>query len=71
MIPSGKVKTRVPLLKVRRAVVPLIKVYSKSLLKGSIAYSLILDNQFCACVMWTSVVPQLQVIRMERLYGYK
>ena len=52
------------------------KVYSKSLLKvgllkGSILYTLILDYQFCACVMWTSGVPQLQVIRMERLYGYK
>ena len=52
------------------------KVYSKSLLKvgllkGSILYSLILDYQFCACVMRTSGVPQLQVIRMERLYGYK
>ena len=38
---------------------------------GSIVYSLILDYQFCACVMRTSGVPQLQVIRMERLYGYK
>ena len=33
--------------------------------------SLILDYQFCACVMWTSGVPQLQVIRIERSYGYK
>ena len=33
--------------------------------------SLILDYQFCACVMRISGVPQLQVIRMERLYGYK
>ena len=33
--------------------------------------SLILDYQFCACVMRTSGAPQLQVIRMERLYGYK
>ena len=52
------------------------KVYSKSLLKvwllkGSVVYSLILDSQFCACVMRISGVPQLQVIRMERLYGYK
>ena len=52
------------------------KVYSKSLLKveslrRSIVYSLILDYQFCACVMWISGVPQLQVIRMECLYGYK
>ena len=39
--------------------------------KGSIVHSLILDYQFCACVMRTSGVPQLQVIRMERLYGYK
>ena len=51
------------------------KVYSKSLLKvgllkGSILYTLILDYQFCACIMRTSGVPQLQVIRMERLYGY-
>ena len=52
------------------------KVYSKSLLKvgslkGSIVYSFILDYQFCACVMRTSGVPQLQVIRMERLFGCK
>ena len=33
--------------------------------------SSILDYQFCACVMRTSGVPQLQVISMERLYGYK
>ena len=33
--------------------------------------SSILDYQFCACVMRTSGVPQLQVICMERLYGYK
>ena len=38
---------------------------------GSIAYSLILDYQFCACVMRTSGIPQLQVIRMQRFYGYK
>ena len=38
---------------------------------GSIVYSLILDYQFCTCVMRTSGVPQLQVICMERLYGYK
>ena len=76
MAPSGLVKTRIPLWKVRRAVVPFIKVYSKSLLKveslkGSIAYSLILDYQFCACVMRISGVPQLQVIHMEHLYDYK
>ena len=52
------------------------KVYSKSLLKvgslkGSVVYSLILNYQFCACVMRTSGVPQLQVIHMECLYGYK
>ena len=52
------------------------KVYSKRLLKveslkGSIVYSLILDYQFCVCVMRTSGIPQLQVIHMERLYGYK
>ena len=52
------------------------KVYSKSLLKvgplkGSVVYSLILDYQFWACVMWISGVLQLQVIHMERLYGYK
>ena len=51
------------------------KVYSKSLLKvgslkGSVVYSLILNYQFCACIMRTSGVPQLQVIHMERLYGY-
>ena len=50
------------------------KVYSKSLLKvgslkGLIVYSLILDYQFCACVMRVSGVPQLQVIHKERLYG--
>ena len=33
--------------------------------------SLILDYQFCACVMRTSGVPQLQAISIERLYGYK
>ena len=33
--------------------------------------SSILDYQICACVMRTSGVPQLQVIRIERLYGYK
>ena len=47
------------------------KVYSKSFpklwsLKRSIVYSLILDYQFCACVMQISSVPQLQVIHMER-----
>ena len=52
------------------------KVYSKSLLKveslkGSVVYSLILDYQFCTCVMRVSGIPQLQVIHMERLYGYK
>ena len=52
------------------------KVYSKSLLiveslKGLVAYSLILDYQFCACIMRVSGVPQLQVIQMEHLYGYK
>ena len=47
------------------------KVYSKSLLKGLVVYSLILDYQFCACVMRISSVPQLQVIHMERLYSYK
>ena len=52
------------------------KVYSKSLLKvrslkGSVVYSLILDYQFCACVMWVSGGPQLQVVHMERSYGYK
>ena len=52
------------------------KVYSKSLLKvwslkGSIVYSLILDYEFCACVMPISGVPQLQVIHMERLYDCK
>ena len=52
------------------------KVYSKSLLnvwslKGSVVYSLILDYQFCACVIQINGVPQLQVIHMEHLYGYK
>ena len=52
------------------------KVYSKSLLKveslkGLVVYSLILDYQFCACVMRVSGVPELQVIHMEHLYGYK
>ena len=52
------------------------KVYSKSLLKvwslkRSIVYSLILDYQFCTCVMQISGVPQLQVICMENLYDYK
>ena len=53
----------------------LSKVYSKSLLKveslkGSVVYSLILDYQFCACVMQVSGIPQLQVMHMEHLYGY-
>ena len=52
------------------------KVYSKSLLKvgslkGLVVYSLILNYQFCACVMWVSGVPQLQVIHKKYLYGYK
>ena len=52
------------------------KAYSKSLLKvgslkGSIVYSLILDYQFCVCVMQISGVPELQVIHMECLYSYK
>ena len=52
------------------------KVYSKSLLKagslkGSVVYSLILNYQFCACVMQVSGIPQLQVIHMKHLYGYK
>ena len=71
--------------KARRAVVPFIinitmeinfssKIYSKSLLKvgslkGSVESSLILDYQFCACVMRISGVPHLQVIHMEHLYG--
>ena len=74
---------RFPLYETRRAVVPFImeinfssKFYSKSLLKigslkGLVVYSLILNYQFCACVMRISGVPQLQVIHMERLYGYK
>ena len=54
----------------------LSKVYSKSLLKveslkGLVVCSLILDYQFCACVMWVSGIPQLQVIQMEHLYGYR
>ena len=54
----------------------LSKVYSKSLLKvwslkGLVVYSLMLDYQFCTCVMRISSVPQLQVIYMERLYSYK
>ena len=51
------------------------KVYSKSLLKvgslkGSVVYSLILDYQFCACVMQVSGVTQLQVMHKKRLYDY-
>ena len=38
---------------------------------GSIAYSLILGYQFCACIVRISGVPQLQVFYMEHLYGYK
>ena len=42
------------------------KVDSKSLLKvgslkGSVVYSLILDNQFCVCIMRVSGIPQLQL----------
>ena len=66
----------VPLWKARRAVVPFMIHYNVKHFKGSYGrpeshISLILDYQFCACVMRTSGVPQLQVIRMERLYGYK
>ena len=46
-------------------------LYSKSLPKGSVVYSLILDYQFCACVMRISSFPQLQVIHMKPLYSYK
>ena len=54
----------------------LSKVYSKSLLKveslkGSVVYSLILAYQFCACIMQISGIPQLQVIHIKHLYGYK
>ena len=54
----------------------LSKVYSKSLLKveslkGSVVYSLILNYQFCACVMRVSGVPRLQVIHKKHLYEYK
>ena len=54
----------------------LSKVYSKSLLKvgslkGLVVYSLILNYQFCTCVMQVGGIPQLQVIHMERSYGYK
>ena len=38
---------------------------------GLVVYSLILDYQFCACVMRISGVPQLQVIYMGHLYGYE
>ena len=52
------------------------KVYSKSLLKveslkGSVVYSLILNYQFCACVMRVSGVPKLQTIHTECLYSCK
>ena len=56
------------------------KVFQESLLqkftkiwviKTSVVYSLILNYQFCACVMRVSGVPQLQVIHKKRLYGYK
>ena len=73
--------------KAQRAVVPFIinitmeinfssKVYSKSLpkvgsLKGSAVYSLILDYQFCTCVMQICGIPQLRVIHVEHLYDYK
>ena len=51
------------------------KVYSKSLLKvkslkGWVVYSLILNYQFCACVMRISSIPPLQVIHMEHLYSH-
>ena len=51
------------------------KVYSKSLLKveslKSVVYSLILNYQFCACVMRVNGVPQLQAIHEKRLYDHK
>ena len=46
-----------------------VKHFKGSYGKPESHISSILDYQFC--VMRTSGVPQLQVIRMERLYGYK
>ena len=59
--------------KVRRAVVPFYNVehFKGSYVRSESHISLILDYQFSACVMRTSGVPQLQVISIERLYGYK
>ena len=52
------------------------KVSSKSLLKvgslkGSVVYSLILNYQFCACIMRVSGIPQLQATHEKHLYDYK
>ena len=49
------------------------KVYFKSLLKvgslkGSVVYSLILNYQFCACLIGIRTIPQLQTIHIKRLY---
>ena len=68
-------------LEVQRVVVPLcgticLTHYNVKNFKGSYGRnesqcSLILNCKFCACVMQISGVPELQVIHMERLYGYK
>ena len=48
-----------------------VEHFKGSYVRSESHISLILDYQFCACVMRTSGVPQLQVISIERLYGYK
>ena len=48
-----------------------VEQFKGSYVRSESHISLILDYQFCACVMRTSGVPQLQVISIERLYGYK
>ena len=76
MIPSGKVKDKGSIMESGELWYHFMIHYNVKHFKGSYGrpeshISLILDYQFCAFVMRTSCVPQLQVIRMERLYGYK
>ena len=77
MIPSGKVKDNGSIMKSEESGRTIFMIhYNVKHFKGSYGrpeshISSILDYQFCACVMRISGVPQLQVIHMERLYGYK
>ena len=67
--------------KAQRALVPFklslfiihynVKHFKESYGRPESHSSLILNCQLCACVIRISGIPQLQVIRMERLYGYE